>query len=414
LKCHGVKPLICPPPLQVAAMMHALFSAFDKEVKKRGLFKMDTVGDAYICAGIVHAATRPAGQVCEDVLAVAGAMLRTVDAYRTEDGAQVQCRIGVAAGSVVAGSLGKLQPRLHIFGPGLRAAELCEQTGREGAVHASRSFVEALWGGDCTWDSPGACHPLKDDTSVSVTVAAAAPVAEMAPAELSLPCMCCTSGSDQPLVSDREVERSSQRCKAGHVVWADLRGEGEEVTAASGARHDEIEVFGGRRFALAGWVVTEWTPDHGEKSTSVSVLGGPAVSAEQPQELVGSFLLVPEQRKRGFSVDAQLQERTLVEPLQKGSPYGVGRYCGPNGLPAVWAARVKRSVQAGSKLPTWANDPMSEQVFCDLNSNQAKLRQELRTGVCSVCPLVRSRSEAEDDHDVNMCDDVLWAVNRRS
>jgi hypothetical protein len=401
-------------------MMHALFSVFDKEVKRRGLFKMDTVGDAYICAGIVNAAARPAGQVCEDVLAVAGAMLRTVDVYRTEGDAQVQCRIGVAAGSVVAGSLGRLQPRLHIFGPGLRAAELCEQTGREGAVHASRSFVEALWGGDCSWDSPGARCPLKEDTLV--TACTVAPVVEMSPAELSSPCIYCTTGSDQPLVSNRELERSSQRCKAGHVVWADLRGEGEEDPAAFGDKHDEIEVCGGRRFALAGWVVTEWTPDHGEKSASVTAVDESAISSHRqlnhPQELVGSYLLVPEQRRRGFSVDFpyahQLDDRTLVEPLQKGSPFGIGRYCGPNGLPAVWAARVKRSVQAGPKLPTWANDPMSEQVFYDLNSKQAKLRQESHSVVCSVCPLVRSQSDAEDENDVKVCDDVLWAVNRRS
>ena len=55
--------------LQVAGMMHSLFTAFDLEVKRLGLFKMDTVGDAYICAGFIHEPTRPADRVCADVLA---------------------------------------------------------------------------------------------------------------------------------------------------------------------------------------------------------------------------------------------------------------------------------------------------------------------------------------------------------
>ena len=131
--------------------MHVLFTAFDREVKRRGLFKMDTVGDAYICAGFIQGPTRSADSVCRDVLAAAGAMLRAVDAYRVAATAAgqstlVRCRIGVAVGPVVAGALGRLQPRFHLFGPGLREAEMCEQTGREGALHASQAFISALRG----------------------------------------------------------------------------------------------------------------------------------------------------------------------------------------------------------------------------------------------------------------------------
>ena len=37
--------------LEVAQMLHQIFGAFDFEVQKLDLFKMDTVGDAYIVAG---------------------------------------------------------------------------------------------------------------------------------------------------------------------------------------------------------------------------------------------------------------------------------------------------------------------------------------------------------------------------
>jgi class 3 adenylate cyclase len=114
------------PPLELAGTMHSLFCAFDAEVRARGLFKMDTVGDAYICAGFLpgEGAGAPAAadglprggaagraRVCEDMLSVAGEMLRLVAAHRWPEGATGSCRIGLAAGSVVAGALGLLQPR---------------------------------------------------------------------------------------------------------------------------------------------------------------------------------------------------------------------------------------------------------------------------------------------------------------
>ena len=37
---------------------------------------------------------------------------------------------------MICGVLGRLQPRFHVFGPGIRSAEKLEQEGRPGAVHA--------------------------------------------------------------------------------------------------------------------------------------------------------------------------------------------------------------------------------------------------------------------------------------
>ena len=40
-------------PMQLASLVHGIFSGFDAAVKDRGLFKMDTVGDAYLVAGFL-------------------------------------------------------------------------------------------------------------------------------------------------------------------------------------------------------------------------------------------------------------------------------------------------------------------------------------------------------------------------
>ena len=71
-------------------------------------------------------------------------MLQSLAAYNHETGRAVHCRIGVAVGPAVAGVLGRLQPRLHLFGKGLRAAEEHEKSCSVDAVHASGPFLRAI------------------------------------------------------------------------------------------------------------------------------------------------------------------------------------------------------------------------------------------------------------------------------
>ena len=67
------------------------------------------------------AAAAAAAAACEGLLWVAGEMLAATAEYRRDTGRAVDCRIGVSFGTVIVGVLGRLQPRLHIFGQ-VRAA----------------------------------------------------------------------------------------------------------------------------------------------------------------------------------------------------------------------------------------------------------------------------------------------------
>ena len=111
------------PPLDLARLVHKLFTSFDHTVQKHRLFKMDTIGDAYIVAGLLSD-THATHRMCRGLLAVAKTMIDTLEEHRRETGQEVHCRIGVAIGSVVAGVLGKLQPRFHIQGQAVQAAEV--------------------------------------------------------------------------------------------------------------------------------------------------------------------------------------------------------------------------------------------------------------------------------------------------
>ena len=166
--------------------MCRLFTDFERAIPSCGLFKMDTVGDAYVAAGFFpiadcmhesffhrngnlginrcgHDDSTAANNVCQDILnpSLAGSTLAAVAQYRAETGKEVHCRIGISAGPILAGILGRLQPRFHIFGEGIRKAERKEQSGAAGAVHVSENFMLLVFGTVPPSAAEGFHEPLK-------------------------------------------------------------------------------------------------------------------------------------------------------------------------------------------------------------------------------------------------------------
>uniref|UniRef100_A0A7S4PJ49 Guanylate cyclase domain-containing protein n=2 Tax=Guillardia theta TaxID=55529 RepID=A0A7S4PJ49_GUITH len=135
--------------LELANMVHDLFSHFDDAVRRWGLFKMDTVGDAYIVAGWLPNRTdwlmRKETQVtCQHLLQLARVMLTTMADYRRRTGRTVNCRIGISTGVVATGVLGRIQSRFHMIGDALTESELLEQSCWHGAVHVSDKFLQCM------------------------------------------------------------------------------------------------------------------------------------------------------------------------------------------------------------------------------------------------------------------------------
>jgi class 3 adenylate cyclase len=132
-------------PMQLALLMHKLFTYFDDTVHANWLFKMDTVGDAYIVAALLPEGDAQRSCACHGMLEVAKAMISGLERHYQETGQRVHCRIGVAIGEVTTGVLGHLQTRFHITGPGLQAAEMMEQTSPvKDSLHASDAFIDAV------------------------------------------------------------------------------------------------------------------------------------------------------------------------------------------------------------------------------------------------------------------------------
>jgi class 3 adenylate cyclase len=160
-------------PASLANAVHMLFSDFDDAVLGRNLFKVDTIGDAYIVVGWLHRRTSQnadfGGSVlsvpivkegaedseapddelddvnqCADILSLAGELLEIMNRHRHTSSIPWDARIGISLGNAVAGVLGDRQKRFSVQGEAMQHIAQLEPQGKPGKAHCSADFFNLL------------------------------------------------------------------------------------------------------------------------------------------------------------------------------------------------------------------------------------------------------------------------------
>lgn len=112
-------------PIQIMKMLNELYMQFDKLVEKHGVYKVETIGDAYMVVG--GAPQRiPAPEAAQKVAMFALEAMELVKSFTTTDGDKVIIRAGIASGPVVAGVVGTSMPRYCFFGDTVNLASRME------------------------------------------------------------------------------------------------------------------------------------------------------------------------------------------------------------------------------------------------------------------------------------------------
>ena len=75
-------------------------------------------------------------------------------AHREKTGIDLRARIGIGAGEVISGVMGRLQPRFCVYGEAMKEAAHNERHGLPDTLHCSREFFDAITGDSCS----GACR----------------------------------------------------------------------------------------------------------------------------------------------------------------------------------------------------------------------------------------------------------------
>eukprot|EP00736_Rhodelphis_marinus_P014500 Rmarinus@m.24618 len=151
-------------PEQLCALLNRVYTAFDAHVDERGVYKIETIGDAFVVIGGMP------NSPCVSMHAAACArfgldMLKEIDMVREETKFDVNMRIGVHTGHCVAGVVGIKKPRYLIWGQTTVTANKMESEGIAGVLQISEDAFQFLR----KQDEPLAARCQKRDTKVVIS-----------------------------------------------------------------------------------------------------------------------------------------------------------------------------------------------------------------------------------------------------
>jgi class 3 adenylate cyclase len=123
------------PTCAVIALLNELFSAFDALLDKHGVYKVETIGDAYmVAAGHDGCADHAKRVICMGL-----AMLEAVKGVRPPPQMRLQIRVGVHSGPAFTGVVGQKVPRYCFFGDTVNVSSRMESNGAPGCIHISQA-----------------------------------------------------------------------------------------------------------------------------------------------------------------------------------------------------------------------------------------------------------------------------------
>ncbi|MBL7775113.1 MAG: adenylate/guanylate cyclase domain-containing protein [Saprospiraceae bacterium] len=133
------------PPEQLVANLDYCFQAFDRIVQVRGLEKIKTVGDCYVCAGgLTNSEAGSAAAVVRAAQDMIAALQTFNDQQAAEGKPAFEARIGIHTGPLVAGIVGIKKYAYDIWGDTVNIAARMEQSSEGGRINISEATFELV------------------------------------------------------------------------------------------------------------------------------------------------------------------------------------------------------------------------------------------------------------------------------
>lgn len=129
------------PPAEIVKMLNEIFSSFDNLAFCYGLEKIKTIGDSYMVVGGVP---KPNTQHAEAIAEMAFDIHRELQRFNKRRGANVEVRIGINTGPVVAGIIGKNKFIYDLWGDTVNIASRMESHGEPGRIQVAQGTYDAL------------------------------------------------------------------------------------------------------------------------------------------------------------------------------------------------------------------------------------------------------------------------------
>ncbi|CAJ1087129.1 LOW QUALITY PROTEIN: guanylate cyclase soluble subunit beta-2-like [Xyrichtys novacula] len=129
-------------PIHIVHMLNSMYSKFDRLTSIHDIYKVETIGDAYMVVGGVPVPTHThAHRVANFAL---GMRIAAREVTNPVTGKPIQIRVGLHTGPVLAGVVGEKMPRYCLFGDTVNTASRMESHGVPDHIHLSSSTHREL------------------------------------------------------------------------------------------------------------------------------------------------------------------------------------------------------------------------------------------------------------------------------